>query len=59
METAEERERAIAAALVHSREAVVQERIVGRQWRVHFAHDGETFTWVPVATVRTYPACVA
>src|SRR5690349_14820228 len=35
--------------------AVVEERIVGRHWRIHFAASAAGFRGVPVTTVRSYP----
>jgi predicted ATP-grasp superfamily ATP-dependent carboligase len=54
-DTAEARERAVARLVEAAGEALVQERIAGPQWRVHFvSYDGglATRTWL---TVRSYP----
>ena len=50
-------ERDSAVALVHAAEvdALVEERIVGRAWRIHFVTDGRRTFAIPVVTVRSFP----
>ncbi len=50
-------ERDAAVALIHAAEidALIEERIVGKAWRIHFVTDGRQTFAIPVITVRSFP----
>jgi predicted ATP-grasp superfamily ATP-dependent carboligase len=53
--TESERAEAVRALLRVGRGALVQERIDGTAWRIHFVTDGNDFAFVPGITLRTHP----
>lgn len=55
VETATERDAAIATLRATAGDVIVEEQIRGRFWRLHFVTDGAEFASVPVVTLRSFP----
>jgi len=50
-----ERDRLVEELVARTGSAIVQERIVGRAWRIHFVAGGSAFAALPVQTTLSYP----